>query len=317
MKAVVIEGPGSIEKSRYTEVDKPSGGVIVRVTHAGLNPIDINVIKGKTNYRIHPYPHIPGAEFVGIVDDPGKSRKFKKDDRVAVFPRVFDGTCDRCRMGMEEICRNGGVMSVSGNGGYSEYFGTDEEHLEMVPDELEMEDAVSIPVGGLTSYHALRRAGLKRGERVLVVGASGNTGIYAVLLSKISGAEVYHISRKTWVNKSGSTSWDSQKVDVIVNSLGSEFWNRYWEYLDTNGRMVTFGTMTGTESELNIASLYTGERSIMGSTGGTKKEFTELLNLVAEKKLKSRIWRKYPLEDYRKAIDDYENKDGRIIFEVS
>ncbi|MCL4334292.1 MAG: alcohol dehydrogenase catalytic domain-containing protein [Candidatus Thermoplasmatota archaeon] len=317
MKAVVNRQPGGLENTRFEDVEKPKGKVMVRVTFAGLNPVDINVILGKVNYNISPYPHIPGAEFVGVVDDPGSSRKFRKGDRVLVYPRVYDGTCERCVSGREELCRNGGVTGVASNGGFSEFYGTDDSHLEMIPDAMSFEDAVSIPVGGLTAYHAINRAGLAKGEKFLVVGASGNTGWHSLLLGKLKGAEAFYVSRKKWVAESGAREWNKEKVDVIVNSLGSEVWEPYIDYLDTGGRVVTFGTLTGREARLNIASLYTGERSIIGSTSGTRKEFSELIRIVSENGLKSRLWKIFDLSDYRKAIEEYERRDGRIILRVS
>ncbi|MCL5874577.1 MAG: alcohol dehydrogenase catalytic domain-containing protein [Candidatus Thermoplasmatota archaeon] len=313
MKAIVIRQPGGLENTRVEDVDKPKSPITIRVTYAGLNPVDVNVILGKVNYNITPYPHIPGAEFVGVVEGVTSSKKFKVGDRVVVYPRVYDGSCERCRAGSEELCRTGGVTGVASNGGFSEFFGTDDEHLEKIPDSMSFEDAVSIPVGGLTAYHALSRVGLKSGERLLVIGASGNTGWYSLILGKLKGARTFYVSRKKWVAESGAAEWNKEKVDVIVNSLGSAAWETYMDYLDTGGRVVTFGTLTGREAKLNLAHLYTGERSIIGSTGGTRKEFPELIRLISENKLKSRVWKVFEMSDYENAIKEYENRDGRIL----
>ncbi|MEM0141648.1 MAG: alcohol dehydrogenase catalytic domain-containing protein [Thermoplasmatales archaeon] len=317
MKAIVVRQPGGLENTRLEEVEKPSGPLIVKVTYAGLNPVDINVILGRVNYNIAPYPHIPGAEFVGFVESTQQSGRFKVGDRVVVYPRIYDGTCERCRTGMEEICRNGGIIGVGSNGGFSEFFATDETHLELIPDSLSFEDAVSIPVGGLTAYHALKRAELKKGEKLLVIGASGNTGLYSIVLGKLMGAEVFYSSRKKLKGQEGISEWKNEKVDVIVNSIGTEAWEPYVDYLDTNGRIVTFGTLTGKEVKLNLAQLYTAERSIIGSTGGTRSEFKDLIKLISENRLKSRIWKVFNLNDYEEAIREYGSKEGRIILKIS
>jgi alcohol dehydrogenase len=317
MKAVLIKEKGDIAGTEIADVPKPAGEVVINVAYAGLNPVDINTIRGKVNYTISPYPHIPGAEFVGIVENAGKSKRFRRGDRVMIYPRFYDGDCDRCRAGMEEICRNGGIIGVRANGGYAEFFAASENLIEKVPDSLDLKDAVSIPVGGLTSYHALKRAELKKEEKVLVVGASGNTGQYAVLLSALMGAKVYYVSRKGWLREMGGSEWKNEKVDVIVNSLGAETWDRYIGYLDSNGRIVTFGSMTGPEAKLNLAYIYTSEISIIGSTGGTRSEFRELIDIIASNGLKTRISKIYDLEDFKKAIDEYEQKNGRVILKVS
>ncbi|MEM0128522.1 MAG: alcohol dehydrogenase catalytic domain-containing protein [Thermoplasmatales archaeon] len=316
MKALIIEKPGGLENTRIGNVEKPEGPVLIRVTQAGLNPVDINVILGKVNYSISPYPHIPGAEFVGMVESVDRSSRFRAGDRVVVYPRVYDGTCDRCKAGMEEICRNGGIIGVSCNGGFSEFFATDDFHLELIPDSMSFEDAVSIPVGGLTAYHALKRAGLRKDERLLVVGASGNTGWYSVVIGKLMGANVFYSSRKK-LKEEGIREWNNEKVDVIVNSIGTEAWEPYIDFLDTNGRIVTFGTLTGREVKTNLAQLYTGERSIVGATGGTRQEFRELIKLVADNEIRSRLWKKYSLNDYEEAIKQYGNREGRIVLTIS
>ncbi|MCL4447202.1 MAG: alcohol dehydrogenase catalytic domain-containing protein [Thermoplasmatales archaeon] len=317
MKALIIRQPGGLQNTRIEEVENPESSVVIRVTHAGLNPVDINVMLGKVNYNIAPYPHIPGAEFVGVVESAASSKKFKAGDRVAIYPRIYDGTCERCKDGMEELCRSGGIFGVGCNGGFSEFFGTDEFHLELLPNSMSFEDAVSIAVGGLTAYHALKRAGLKRGDRLLVIGASGNTGWYSMILGNLLGARVYYVSRKKVPVESGISEWKNEKVDVIVNSIGSEAWDPYMDYLDTNGRIVTFGTLTGKDAKLNLAQLYTGERSVIGSTGGSRKEFSELIKLVSENQIKPRLWKTYDLKDYEKAIADYGNREGRIILKVT
>ena len=317
MKAILLRKPGGLENTKVEEVDDPKSSVVVKVTYAGLNPVDINVILGKVNYNITPYPHIPGAEFVGVVKSVSSSKKFKVGDRVLIYPRIYDGTCERCSSGMEELCKTGGVMGVGENGGFSEFYGTDEAHLELLPDSLSFEDAVSIPVGGLTAYHALKRAGVRSGEKMLVVGASGNTGWYSVVLGKLMGATVYYVSRKKWLAETNASEWKQEKVDVIVNSMGAEAWEPYMDYLETNGRVVTFGTLTGREVKLNLAQLYTGERSIIGSTGGTRKEFTELIKLVSENHIKSRLWRAYDFKEYERAIAEYGNRDGRVLLKFA
>ncbi len=317
MKAVLVREPGGFENTRIDDVQIPKGDMLIRVKYAGLNPVDINTIRGQTNYRIEPYPHIPGAEFVGTVEERGKSKIFDEGDRVLVYPRLFDGICDHCISGREEICRRGGVIGVASNGGFAEFYATDEKHLFQIPDELDFLDAVSLPVGGLTAYHALKAANLERKERVLVVGASGNTGQYGVMLAKAMGADVYYISRKSWIKKLGGKPWSGETVDVLVNSLGSGFWEKFMNYLDTGGRLVTFGTLTGTEGILNIAFLYTGERKIIGSTGGTPRELSELIQLVVRKKLKSKLWKVYPVDEYSRAIANYDKRDGRIVLRFS
>ena len=93
MKAILIRQPSGLQNTNIEEVEYPKEPVVVRVTSAGLNPIDINVILGKVNYTISPYPHIPGAELAGVVEKIPSGSKFKVGDRVMVYSKIFDETC--------------------------------------------------------------------------------------------------------------------------------------------------------------------------------------------------------------------------------
>jgi len=314
MKAIIVEEPGGLENLHIGEVQDSSGEVLIKVKYAGLNPIDVNTIKGKTNYKISPFPHIPGAEIAGIVKE-SKTNKFKPGDRVILYPRFFDNSCLYCISGKQHICENGGIYGATSNGGFSELFAGPALNFLKIPEDVDFEDAVGLPVGGLTSYHALIESNLKTGEKVLIVGASGNTGQYAVILSRIFGAEVYFVSRKKWLTEYGAIEWNGQNVDLIINSLGTDFFKNYLSYLNKGGRIVTFGTYTGKLTEIDLAFLYTGERKIIGSTGGTLKELQDLLKLVKNYKIKTKVWKHFKYTDIREALQQYDSKDGRIIID--
>ncbi|MEM0164123.1 MAG: alcohol dehydrogenase catalytic domain-containing protein [Thermoplasmata archaeon] len=316
MKAVIVKDPGDINSATVEDVDIGMvQGILVKVKYAGLNPIDINTIAKKTNYAISPIPHIPGAEFVGEVKYSGKFSKFKEGDRVIVYPRIYDGICDKCKNGEEHLCINGKLIGVGTNGGWAEYFEAKEENLVKIPDSMDDLDAVALPIGGLTPYHALLKAGLKRGNRILIFGASGNTGIFATQIAKSMGAEVFAISRKRWVFENRIKEWNGEKVEMVLNSLGSKFWDESIESLNAGGKLVTFGTFTGAELSFNIAKLYTRELSVIGTTGGTKKELEALIEFVQKHNIKSKVWKTYKLEDFKKAIDEYSEKEGRIVLQ--
>ncbi len=314
MKAVIVEEPGGFENLHIGDTPNPKGEIVIKVKHAGLNPIDVNTIKGKTNYKISPFPHIPGAEIAGIVEE-SKNDKFKPGDRVIVYPRFFDNSCTYCISGKQHLCEFGGIYGATSNGGFAEFFAAPAMNFLKIPDAVDFEDAVGLPVGGLTSYHALLEANLKAGERVLVVGASGNTGQYAVILSKIFGAEVYFYSRKKWLTDYGAIEWKGETVDLIINSLGTEFFKNFLPYLNKEGRIVTFGTYTGKLTEIDLAYLYTGERKIIGSTGGTLSELQDLLRIVKNYRIKTKVWKHFKYTEIKEALQQYDSKDGRIIID--
>jgi 2-desacetyl-2-hydroxyethyl bacteriochlorophyllide A dehydrogenase len=328
MKALVFEKSG-IDNLQVRDVNAPTVGqhdVKIRVKIAGVNPIDYFVVN---MLPVSPMPHIPGAEVYGEVEEVGEHVKsLKKGDRVVVYNRVFDGTCDMCLSSREMLCRNGGIMSVVTNGGYSEYFVVPERNAFKVPDSMGDELAASMPVSALTSYHALKEAGVKATDTVLVFGASGNTGQFALQLAKKMGATTMAVSRKGWVKEfadhvvSGNIKEEvrarngGKLASVVVNSVGPSVWDQSLSSLDFDGRLVFFGGLTGSEVKLNIGQIYSNHFKLIGTTGGSREDMVELLDMCKECKVK--VWKKFSLEEGRYALNALfdQSRDGRILIKV-
>ena len=332
MRAAVFERSG-LDNLQVSELPKPKPGpreVLVRVVESGVNPIDYYTV---TSLRVKPIPHIPGAEFAGIVEEVGEHVEgFSPGDRVVVYGRVFDGTCDMCLASMEHLCRNGGIVGVVTNGGWAEYATVPSVNLVKLPQNVDWVLAASLPVAALTSYHALRLAGVKPGELVVVMGASGNTGQFAVQLAKLMGATVVAVSRKGWVKELGAdyvTTADKvidlvgqvsegKMADVVVDPLGKETWSISLRLLGRRGRLVTFGQLTGGDVQLTIGQLYGIEASVIGSTGGTRRELLDLVKMASSGKLKVKVYREYGLGEVQEALKALvsRDRDGRVMLRI-
>ena len=150
MKAAIFEAPGLDNLKVIDNVEEPKIGdhdVLIKVKFAGINPIDHFVVSGMLP-RIVPFPHIPGAESSGIVEQVGSEindGNIRKGDRVLVHNKVFDGTCDMCLNGLDMICRNGGLIGAITNGGFAEYISVPEKNVFKIPDKIRWEVAASLP----------------------------------------------------------------------------------------------------------------------------------------------------------------------------
>jgi NADPH:quinone reductase-like Zn-dependent oxidoreductase len=339
MKAAIFETPGLENLKVLDNVQEPKISdheVLIRVKVTGVNPIDHLVASGALP-KVDPLPHIPGAESSGIVEEVGShvnNINVKKGDRVVVHNKVFDGTCDMCLDGLDMICRNGGLISVITNGGFAEYIAVPERNVFKIPDDLDWDIAASLPVTSLTPYHALKEASLKINEYLLVFGASGNTGMIAVQLGKKMGAKVIAVSKDNWIKDNFGADYiisDYDKVaenvkeitegkmaDVVLNSLGVGTWDSSFASIGINGRWVAFGGLTGADVKLNVQSLYTKQIKLIGSTGGTRKELQELIDMSSTE-LKVRVWKKFRLEEVKEALQALfaKERDGRILLNVS
>ena len=86
-----------------------------------------------------------------------------------------------------------------------------------------------------------------------------------------------------------------------------------------NGRLVTFGGLTGADVKLNVQSLYRKQIKIIGSTGGTRKELQDLITIASKEGLKVKVWKKFKLDEVKEALQALfaKERDGRVLLEIS
>lgn len=90
-------------------------------------------------------------------------------DKVVIYGRIFDGTCDMCMIGYETLCRDGGRIGIDTNGGWAEYASLEEKYVFKPPEDYSWEFASSLTVTGLTAYRPLKEAELKPSQTVVVL----------------------------------------------------------------------------------------------------------------------------------------------------
>ena len=238
MKAVVYRCYGSPEVVKLEDIAKPAPAddrVIVRVHAASLNPLDWHYMRGKP-YIMRadagigaPEDIQMGVDFAGVVESVGKNvTRFKVGD--AVFG--------------------------ARGGAFAEYLSVGEsKSLALKPDNVTFEQAAAVPIAGLTALQALRDKGnLQRGQKVLINGASGGVGTFAVQIAKAMGAEVTGVcsARNTaMVQAIGAdhvidyTQEDftkgSQRYDLIIDNVGSHTIAEYRRVLTPKGALVMVG----------------------------------------------------------------------------
>jgi NADPH:quinone reductase-like Zn-dependent oxidoreductase len=340
MKAAIFKKPGleNLEIREYADPQLTDHDVLIRVKVAGINPIDYFVVSGKHGIKsgspleAKPLPHIPGAEISGIVERVGNHvKRLNEGDRVVIYSRLFDGTCDFCLNSSEMLCKTGGLIGVVSNGGFAEYIAVPEKNVFKIPNDMDWDIAASLSVTALTPFHALKESSLKINESLLVFGASGNTGMLAIQFGKKMGAKVIAVTSKNWIKEFGAdyiTTYDKviEKVKeytqgnmaaVVLNTLGADTWDKSLDAVGINGRWITFGVLTGAEVTLNLQSLYTKQIKLIGTTGGSRKQFKEIID--NSKELKIKVWKKFKLEEAKEALQALfeKEREGRIMLNVS
>ena len=224
------------------------------------------------------------------------------------------------------------MIGVVCNGGFAEYIAVPEKNVFKIPNGMDWDIAASLSVTALTPFHALKEASLKINESLLVFGASGNTGMLAIQFGKKMGAKVIAVTSKNWIKEFGAdhiiTTYDTvieevkeftqgNMANVVLNTLGADTWNKSLDAVGNNGRWITFGVLTGAEVTLNLQSLYTKQIKLIGTTGGSRKEFKEIID--NSKELKIKVWKKFKLEEAKEALQALfeKEREGRIILNIS
>lgn len=345
MKALVLHSTG-IENLKYEDVDMPRFGprdVLIRVRMTGItnlewlivNDLPYSIFTIKKPVPLNPMPHILGLEVAGTVEAVGERvRDLSVGDRVAVYEIIFDGSCDLCLQGNQQICRNQKHFGINTNGGWAEYTVVPESNAIRIPGDMSWELAASLSHSVNVAYHALNRGGVDSGKTVVVFGASGNTGMFAVQLAKLLGATVIAVTRnkekRAWLRDLGADHVASledvaevvneathgRMADVVINSLGNYTWKLGLEVTGSGGRVVFFGGYESLELTLNpLQSVYNREISVIGTRVGSLKEFKDLLGIY--RNLKVRTWRVYKLNEWERALTETREKDGKQFIEVS
>ena len=335
MRAAVFERQGLDNLNVKEDVQQPTIAdydVLIKVKAAGVNPIDYLTVSDIPG--IKPLPHIPGVEVTGVIEKVGNHvTTLKEGDKVVVYNVIFDGTCDMCLNGYEMLCRNAGILGVNTNGGFADYISASEKNVFKIPDNVQWDVAASLATTAKTPYHALREASLKLNEFLVIFGASGNTGMMAVQFGKKMGAKVIAVSKDNWIKTDFGADYvisDYDKVveqvkditqgkmaDVVLNSLGANTWENSFSCVGANGRLVTFGGLTGADVKLNVQSLYRKQIKLIGSNASTRKEFREVIDM--SKDLKVRVWKRFKLEDAKEALQALfaKERDGRILLNIN
>lgn len=187
MKTVWIDKPFEIA---VTDTDMPvpgKGEALLKVLYGGICGADVASYTG--NQPFTTYPRIPGHEFSAqIVSVPENDRNLKAGDIVTANPYFNCGSCYSCKRGFVNCCTDNQTMGVQRDGAFREYITMPVERIYdgkgLSAKELALVEPFTI------SYHALHRAPVKKGDKVLVVGA-GPIGLFALIAAKAQGAEVY------------------------------------------------------------------------------------------------------------------------------
>ena len=294
MKTVLINKPFEI---CVTDTEKPvpkEGEALLKVLYCGICGADVASYTG--NQPFTTYPRIPGHEFSAeIVSIPENDRGLKAGDIVTCNPYFNCGTCYSCRRGFVNCCTDNQTMGVQRDGSFREYIVMPVERIYegkgLSAKELALVEPFTI------GWHALHRAEVKKGDKVLVIGA-GPIGLFALISAKARGAEVYSADildgRLEKALKFGAAGViNSSKTDIVKEAMRITGGDGFDVCVEACGLSATF---------LNCidCAAFAGNIILIGNG---KKETTFLHSILLKKELNVfGSWNSYA-EDFKAVID--------------
>jgi NADPH:quinone reductase-like Zn-dependent oxidoreductase len=320
MKAIVYHNYGSPDVLKCEEIEKPipkDNEVLIKVRAASLNALDWRLLRGKPVFvRLmigglrKPKLTRPGRDVAGQVEAVGRNvTQFKPGDEVF-------GVC---------------------LGACAEYVCAIEDKLALKPANISFEDAAAVPVAALTALQGLRDKGrIQRDQKVLVDGASGGVGTFAVQIAKSFGAEVTAVCSTTKVDTARAIGADhcidytredftksGQRYDLIIAANAYHSLFDYRRALSQNGIYVMAGA--GGLTQILQGMLLGPLLSLIGSKKMrffmakiNQKDLVLLMDLLAAGKVVSVIDRRYPLNDAAEALRYLEegHAKGKVVITV-
>ncbi len=323
MKAIVQDTYGSTDALELRDIDKPEiadDEVLVRVHAAGVDRGVWHVMTGLpypirlAGYGLRaPKTPVPGADVAGVVEAVGKDvTRFQPGDEVF------------------------GI----GKGAFAEYAPAREDKLAPKPANLTFEQAAVVAISGLPALQGLRDHGkVHPGQKVLIIGASGGVGTFAVQLAKVFGAEVTAVCSTTKVDMVRSLGADhvidytrddfaegEQRYDVILDIGGNSSLSRLRRALAPKGTLVIVGGETGgrwlggTDRQLRalLLSRFVGQKLGTFISSENHEDMLVLKELIEAGKIAPVIDRTYPLTEAPQAIRYLEqgHARGKVVITV-
>jgi NADPH:quinone reductase-like Zn-dependent oxidoreductase len=310
LKALVLRQHGEIEALRvahdYPRPQATPGHVVIRVRAASFNHHDVFTVKGMPGIKV-PMPVVIGLDMAGEVAETA-APQWKPGARVLVNP----------------LNQERGLMGEALDGGMAEYCLVSADQLVPMPDNVSFVDAAALPVAYGTAHRMLvTHRTLAKGERVLVLGASGGVGMACVVLAKRIGCEVIACAssddklarlrelgadhavnyRQTdfskWaIEKFGKPQRRSYEggVDCVVNFTGGETWVPSLRCVKRGGKILVCGATAGFDPKEDLRYIWSFELRVIGSNSYTDEDLRALLELVSRGEVKPAIDRVLPLE---------------------
>jgi alcohol dehydrogenase len=331
MKALLLRKHGGLEELEVVG-DHPvpaavEGHVVIRVGASSFNYHDVFTVRGMPGIKV-PLPVVVGLDMAGEITAVGAGvTGWAIGDRVLVNP----------------LNKKKGLMGEMLDGGMAEYCLVAADQLVAMPAGVSFEEAAALPVAYGTAHRMLiTHNTVKKGDRVLILGASGGVGTGCVILAKHLGAEVIACTSSPEkmqklkalgadevinVKEVDFSKWAVEKygkpqrrnydggVDVVINFTGGDTWHPSLRCLKRGGKLLVCGATAGYDPKEDLRYVWSFELNIIGSNSFYDDDLQALMKLIAEGKMRPVIDKVLPLEEAREGLRLIQDREviGKVV----
>ena len=295
MLTVICDTPGVLRAEQRSIPTPADGEVLLRVKRVGVCGTDLHIFTGNQPYL--QYPRVMGHELSGIVEQAPANSALKAGDPVFVMPYLSCGHCVACRHGKTNCCVNIQVLGVHRDGAFTEYLSVPQQFVHKA-------EGVSLDQAAMVEFlaigaHAVRRADVQAGQRVLVVGV-GPIGMAALTFARLRGAIVTVLDtraerlafcRERLAAHAGvligpddeaelARLTDGEFFDVVFDATGNpRAMERGFKFIAHGGKYVLVSIVRDNIS-FSDPEFHKREATLLGSRNATMEDFETVLNAM-------------------------------------
>jgi 2-desacetyl-2-hydroxyethyl bacteriochlorophyllide A dehydrogenase len=324
MKAVVWTKYGSPDVLQLKEIAKPTpkaDEVLIRIYATTVTAGDCEA----RNLKIPILIRLPMRMYVGL----------RKPKRITILGQELAGEIEAIGKDVKRFKAGDQIFGTTGLGfgAYAEYICLPEKSamgvLATKPANMTYQEAAAVPTGGLEALHFIRKGNIQRGEKVLIIGAGGSIGTFAVQLAKYFGAEVTGVDSTSKLEMLRSIGADrvidytqedftrnGQTYDVIFDVMGKSSFSGSVRSLKQNGRYLLGNAGLSQMVRGRWTSIRSSKKVIIGAANQKNQDLLFLKALIEAGKIKSVIDRRYPLEQIvegHRYVDTGQKKGNVVI----
>ena len=343
MKAIGFYETGGPEVLKEIDIPEPMPSrneITIRTSFTSVNNLDILMRSGGTKMNFS-LPHIPGTDISGIVEKVGEGVSgIQEGDRVVSSTVYGCGDCRQCLSGNEVLCKSWKVLGMHVWGSYAEVVKIPSFMAIKPSKRYSMEELGCMPLSLSVSWRALKVAAkAEEGETAIIFGASGNSGLFSLMLAKAMGLKTIAVTRsekkKEPLKKAGADHivmynpsengamqnevlnlTGGEGAEIIIDPIGNPI-NSSIAMLRHGGRIITFGTSANPESSLSIKKFYWKSALLIGVHNASAKELSEAFIFAEKKGIKPMISKRLPMQQAAEAHRLFSSSEtfGKILLE--